>query len=103
MMSSTSRFDLSQRTQRLSADLKLVRCPTRSPLPSRLYLPCRSSHSLHSQICADLFSWFPGFPILLLVCSCALNRDRDAQEGCRNHSGILTLVLAVEQFFEFFL
>src|SRR5437016_5579283 len=100
MMSLASRFDLSQRTQRLSADLKLVRCPTRSPLPSRLYLPCRSSHSL---ICADLFSCVPGFLILLLVCSCALNRDRNAQEGCRNHSGILTLVLAGEQFFQFFL
>src|SRR6266480_3724914 len=30
-------------------------------------------------------------------------RDRYAQKGCRNRSGILTFVLAVEQVFQFFL
>jgi hypothetical protein len=37
------------------------------------------------------------------VKSTASNDDRNTQEGCWNGSGSLTLVLAVEQLFQFFL
>jgi hypothetical protein len=35
--------------------------------------------------------------------SSASNRDRNAQEGCRNGGAVLILVFAVEQVFQFFL